>query len=154
MTANRLYFVQHGLAVSKTDNPERPLSDDGIKQTRAIARQLHSSNIPVSSIFHSGKLRAQQTAEIFASILNVKNAEAIEHLSPNDDIALTRQHLNVDQALYVGHLPHLEKLTSSLITGREKPEVISFQNSAVACLEKHNSLYHIRWYLIPPFANA
>jgi phosphohistidine phosphatase len=154
MTAHRLYFVQHGIAVSKTDNPERPLSDDGIKQTRAIAKKLHSSNIPVSSIFHSGKLRAQQTAEIIASILNVKNAEAIEHLSPNDTVALTRQHLNVDQALYVGHLPHLEKLTSSLITGREKPEIIKFQNSAVVCLEKQNSLYHIRWYLIPQLANA
>jgi phosphohistidine phosphatase len=154
MTANRLYFVQHGLAVSKNDNPERPLSEDGIRQTRAIASQLLSSNIPVSGIYHSGKLRAKQTAEIFASILNINKLAAVEHLSPNDDVSLFSQQLNTDQVLYVGHLPHLEKLVSSLVTGKDSPSVLKFKNSAVVCLEKNDSLYHISWYLTPYLAGG
>jgi len=153
MTANKLYFVQHGLATSKIDNPERPLSEDGIKQSQNIAKQLLTANTPISSIFHSGKLRAQQTAEIIASILNIKTVTAIDYLSPNDDTALIKRHLNVDKALYVGHLPHLEKLISDLITGKENPEIIKFQNSAIVCLEKNDSLYHILWYLTPQLTN-
>ena len=153
MTANKLYFVQHGLAVSKIDDPERPLSEGGIKQTKSIAKHLLSSNISISSIFHSGKLRAQQTAEIIASVLNIKTVTATDHLSPNDDVALIKQHLNVDKTLYVGHLPHLEKLVSNLVTGQESHDVIKFQNSAIVCLEKNNRLYHIQWYLTPQITN-
>ncbi len=153
MAANKLYFMQHGLAVSKTDNPERPLSEDGIKQTRGIAKQLLSSNTLISSIFHSGKLRAQQTAEIIADALDINTVSVIDGLSPNDDVALIKQDLNVDKALYVGHLPHLEKLISSLVSGKEKPEIIKFQNSAIVCLERNDSLYHIVWYLTPQLTN-
>ena len=153
MTANKLYFVQHGLAVNKTENPDRPLSAAGIKQTQNIAKQLLSSNIVIANVFHSGKLRAQQTAEIIASILNIETVSATDYLSPNDDVALIKQHLNVDKTLYVGHLPHLEKLVSSLVTEKESPNIIKFQNSAIVCLEKNNSLYHILWYLTPQLTN-
>ena len=70
MTADKLYFAQHGIAVSKNDDPERPLSKDGISQTKAIAKQLRQLGTPISAIFHSDKRRAQQTAEIFYSLLN------------------------------------------------------------------------------------
>ena len=153
MTANKLYFMQHGLAVSKTDNPERPLSEDGTNQTRSIAKQLLSSNVPISSIVHSGKLRAQQTAGIIADALSVNTVSVADCLSPNDDVALIKQELNVDNALYVGHLPHLEKLISSLITGKEETEIVKFQNSAIIRLERNDSLYHILWYLTPLLSN-
>ena len=153
MAANKLYFVQHGLAVNKTEDSDRPLSSAGIKQTQNIAKQLLTSNILISSIFHSGKLRAIQTAEIIASTLNIKTVSPTDYLSPNDDITLIKQHLNVDNALYVGHLPHLEKLVSSLVTGKESHNVIKFQNSATVCLEKNDSLFHILWYLTPLLTN-
>ena len=149
MTANRLYFTQHGLALDKTVNPDRPLSNAGLEQSRAIALQIHSSDITVSQIFHSGKLRAQQTAEIFARHLSVTSVTAIDNLSPNDDVRHTRQNLQTGDALYVGHLPHLEKLVSYLITGNENDRIIKFQNSAVVCLEKSENHYQLRWYLTP-----
>ena len=154
MTANRLYFVQHGLAVSKADNPGRPLSAEGIKQTENIARQLLRSDVSISSIFHSGKLRAQQTGGIFADVLNVSSIGAADHLSPNDDTGLIKSELNIDQAMYVGHLPHLEKLVSDLVTGHESPAIIKFQNSAVICLQPQDDLYRIAWYLTPDLVIA
>lgn len=146
---HRIYFAQHGLAVDKKDDPERPLSKDGIDQSKIVAKYLQDSKTPVTSVFHSGKLRAAQTAEIFAKALNISSTSVIEGLSPNDDVTLLAQQLNVNHALYVGHLPHLEKLTAYLVTGNENSTTIKFQNSAVVCLEKKENNYHIQWYLTP-----
>jgi len=151
MSADRLYFAQHGLAVDKSDDPERPLSEAGIQQTRSVADRLSISNTPVSRIFHSGKLRAAQTAEIFASALAVSTLSIADQLSPNDDVRLLANNLNEDNALYIGHLPHLEKLVSFLVTGNNEHNIIKFQNSAVVCLEKNNKQYHIEWYITPEF---
>ena len=154
MTADRLYFAQHGLAVNKAEDPERPLSKDGIEQTTSVANQLRAADIPVTNIFHSKKLRSQQTAEIFSSVLksiDLKQAKisGIDHLSPNDDISLIKQHLTASNALYIGHLPHIEKLVTSLITDDEDLNIIKFQNSAVICLEKKETRYQILWYITP-----
>ena len=149
MPAIKLYFAQHGLAVDKADDPERPLSEEGIKQTTAVAKQLQTSGVPISNICHSNKLRAQQTAEIFASSLNLAEVSEVEYLSPNDDISLIKQNLTLDNALYIGHLPHLGKLVSSLVTGNDDLDIIKFQNSAVICLEKNDDRYKIFFYLTP-----
>jgi len=153
MTNNQIYFAQHGLAVSKADNPDRPLSEAGIRQTEAIARQLRHSATPVAQIIHSGKLRALQTAQIFATELNLPTVATSEFLSPNDDVTLLARYLQTDAAinntLYIGHLPHLEKLVSFLITGKDEPSIIHYQNSGVVCLQKSESLYQLRWYVTP-----
>ena len=149
MTVNRLYFAQHGLAVDKLENPERPLSETGIKQTEAIAKHLSIAGIVVNHIFHSGKPRASQTAEIFAEAIKHSSTSAIDGLSPNDEVTLLAQNLNINHALYVGHLPHLEKLVAYLVTGNENSNIIKFENSAVACLEKSGTHYQLKWYLTP-----
>ena len=154
MTAKRIYFAQHGLAVDKADDPERPLSQAGIDQTKAIVKILQDSETPVSSVFHSGKLRAAQTAEIFANAMNISSTSPAEGLSPNDDVALLAKQLNVNHALYVGHLPHLEKLVAHLVTGDEDDNIVMFQNSAVVCLEKNEDYYKLRWYLTPELLNC
>ena len=148
-TITTLYLMQHGLAVDKKDNPERPLSQQGIEQTQAIATQMHNAKIKISAIFHSGKLRALQTAEIIASKLGIDSISAADHLSPNDDVSLITNSLTIDQALYVGHLPYMEKLTSYLINGDQEQKIIKFQNSAIVCLHKNDNNYHIEWYTLP-----
>ena len=112
MSARRIYLAQHGLAVDKSIDPERPLSEQGVTQTQAIAEQLHHAGISIARIFHSGKLRAQQTAEIFASILAVDDVDVANGFSPNDDVKLSKTHLKTHDALYNGHLPHLERHAS------------------------------------------
>lgn len=146
---NRIYFAQHGLAVSKEEDLNRPLSTEGIEQTIRIAKQLRVSDVQISDIYHSGKLRAQQTAEIYAAALSIPSLLIHDHLSPNDDIKKLVKELKINHALYVGHLPHLEKLTAYLVTGQETPAVITFKNSAIVCLEKNADTYTVQWYLTP-----
>ncbi len=87
---HRIYFAQHGLAVDKTEDPERPLSPAGRDQTKTIANTLLDSKISVSNIFHSEKLRASQTAEIFARILKISSLSAIEGFRSFSSVRLAR----------------------------------------------------------------
>ena len=153
MTNQKIYFMQHGLAVDKAMDPERPLSETGIQQTEMMADALRNSETQISSVFHSGKLRASQTADIITTISEISPASVINGLSPNDDATLLAQNLNIDDALYVGHLPHLDKMVSYLVTGNRLDSIIKFQNSAILCLENNEDRYHILWYLTHDLLN-
>jgi phosphohistidine phosphatase len=137
-----IYLAQHGLAIDKKENPERPLSSSGIMKTAAIARLLRDSAIHIKHICHSGKIRAEQTALIFAAEFTGADIHAVDYLSPNEDIKILADKLHSDAStnhtLYIGHLPHLDKLSAYLLSGQEAashmPSYINFQNSAVVCL--------------------
>ena len=63
-----VYFVQHGIAVPKQVDAQRPLSEPGRAEVSRVATQLAKCKISIDTLFHSGKLRARQTAElIFAT---------------------------------------------------------------------------------------
>ena len=150
MISKTVYFMQHGLALSKDENPDRPLSATGIKETTAIARHLGQTTFSPSKMYHSGKLRAQQTAEIIAQSTGLAAGDLTQHahLSPNDDIQLLLPQLQHD-ALYVGHLPHLDKLCTYLLTGNNDTGRIRFRNSAVLCLAHSENTWQLNW-LLPP----
>jgi len=152
MSARRIYLAQHGLALDKAEDPKRPLSKLGIAHTEAVAEQLHHANINISKIFHSGKLRAQQTAQVFASKLAIDDIAVVNGFLPNDDVKQSITQLTTEDALYIGHLPHLDRLASMLVSGDETSRVCIFQNSAVICIEAGDSTversgYAIKWYL-------
>ena len=58
----KLYLQQHGEAVSKDLDPERPLTGQGTEDVQRIARALKAAGVEITRAIHSGKLRAQQTA--------------------------------------------------------------------------------------------
>ena len=112
-----LYLVQHGKAESKDVDPERPLTKHGLDNARKMAAYAGRLRIRVAEIRHSGKLRAMQTAEVFAEVLGVPSSKC-RGLSPNDDVAPLVDELTerAENLMLVGHLPHLARLASSLLT--------------------------------------
>lgn len=68
----RLYLVQHGEAKKEEEDPLRPLSERGREDVQRVAKYVEKLDIKASIIFHSGKLRAKQTAEILAEKLNIE----------------------------------------------------------------------------------
>ncbi|MDJ0848388.1 MAG: histidine phosphatase family protein [Myxococcota bacterium] len=60
----RVYLVQHGLAKSKDLDPARPLTDAGRDEAERVARAVAAAGVDPALILHSGKSRAEQTAEI------------------------------------------------------------------------------------------
>jgi phosphohistidine phosphatase len=65
----QLYLVQHGAATAETDDPERPLTDEGRRTVEVVAEHLSRMGVKPGRIEHSDKLRARQTAEILAARL-------------------------------------------------------------------------------------
>ncbi len=145
--------MQHGIPVSKADDPERPLSSQGIKDVENLAEFLQKRGITVKDVYHSGKRRARETAEIMSTRL-APGAEPKERsgLSPLDDVEDIADQINKGNGglLIAGHLPHLAKLTSLLVIGNESVPVVSFQQGGLVCLERHeDDGWTVAWMVVP-----
>jgi phosphohistidine phosphatase len=114
-----VYLVRHGDAVPEEVDPLRPLSEQGRAEVEETARKLKEegerekgSGIRTDEIWHSGKLRAKQTAEIIARVLDVPEVIEKAGLKPNDPAepiaALLRE--SGKTILIAGHLPFIPKL--------------------------------------------
>lgn len=148
-----LYLVQHGKAKSAEEDPNRGLSDEGRSEVMRMAQFLSELRISVSLIQHSGKLRAEETAHLLAESIRCASGPGHVHdLAPNDDPSLMANFLRVytDDAMLVGHLPHLERLTSLLLTGSPDRRPVAFQNGGVVCLHKDSGgVWSIHWIVTP-----
>ena len=83
----RIYLTQHGLAVPKDVDPDRPSSEQGREDVRRLAEFLDKASIQVGQVLHSGKTRAKQTAEILAeALLPDGQPQAHAGLGPKDPL--------------------------------------------------------------------
>jgi len=149
-----IYLVQHGKPVPKEKDPEKPLSKRGRTEVENIAGFFKNAGIHVEAIYHSGKTRARQTAEIMNSKINPgKEPQRRGGLSPLEDVRAIAEEIKQEQKdfMIVGHLPHLEKLISVLITGSDSSQVVRFQQGGVVCLRTHEAEknWSIAWMLVP-----
>lgn len=88
-------------------------------------------------VWHSGKLRARQTAEAFWRACNaLAECSASRDLQPDDPPAWIRDRLRGEQRdiLLAGHFPHLPRLLALLLTGRDDAPA-SFPQHGVVALE-------------------
>lgn len=148
-----VYLMQHGKPVNEAVNPERPLAERGKKDVESLAEFLFKRGIRFDKVFHSGKTRARETAEIMSARLNPgKEPEAVKGLSPLDDVGEIADKINKEggDLLIAGHLPHLSRLTSRLVTGNESVSVVGFQQGGIVCLRKNEEGgWIVAWMLIP-----
>lgn len=149
----KLYLVQHGEATSEADDPERPLTHAGSEDVRRVARfAVERGSVAVERILHSGKTRAQQTAEIWGEQLGA-HIEHIDGLAPLDDPAIWEQRMVAESTdmMLVGHLPHLSKLAGLLAGGDADRAIVSFVPGGLVGLERVTAGW-IVWLVIPPIA--
>ncbi|HAJ92354.1 MAG TPA: phosphohistidine phosphatase SixA [Gammaproteobacteria bacterium] len=135
----KLYLLQHGEAVSKQEDPGRPLSERGVQDVQAVAALLGNAGIKVARVWHSGKRRAEQTADILAKVvLAGGRAEVVEGISPNDPVGEFATDADVweEDTLVVGHLPFMSRLVSLLVTGDTDTELVQYQPGSLVCLER------------------
>jgi phosphohistidine phosphatase len=148
-----IYLVQHGKNLSKDLDPDKGLSDEGVAEVKKIAETGKFYGVNVSRILHSGKTRARQTAQIFASTLEIKGEiEETEGIKPLDDVVEFAAKLDPESdIMVVGHLPFMEKLTSYLVTGSDQKPIFKFQNGGIVCLQKNpdEQSWIIKWSLSP-----
>ncbi|MBL1142197.1 MAG: phosphohistidine phosphatase SixA [Proteobacteria bacterium] len=154
----KLYLVQHGKSLSKEIDPGCPLSPEGEEDVRQVSEFLRASGITVNSVLHSGKMRAHQTAEIFADALLISGEEdVIDGIKPNDSIQdfSIKVHQFKSDTMLVGHLPFMEKMVSYLITGNEDSAIVAYKQGSVVCLQQDKEEHwRIQWMLRPETVGA
>ena len=148
-----IYLVQHAEAKSEQEDPSRSLSEKGMHDIIKVATHVSHLNLKIHMIFHSMKLRAKQTAEVLSERLNpAKGVSEIDGLAPLDDPTIWEKRLKdiPDDIILVGHLPHLDKLSSLLLCGDKDKNIISFKMAGIVCIKRtETASYALQWMVTP-----
>ena len=127
-----LILVHHGDAVGPDVDPQRPLSPRGRLAVEGLASGAAARGVKPTVIWHSGKLRAKQTAEAFWRACNpFAEFSATRDLQPEDSPDWMRDRLRAEprDVLIAGHYPHLPGLLAKLI-----PDSRAFPKNGVVAL--------------------
>jgi len=150
----KLYLVQHGEAVPKAEDPERPLTGQGRRDVRAVATLLQSAGVRVERVWHSGKTRAGQTAKLLAAAVlpRGRKPQAIDGIGPNAPVAEFCIDADVweEDTLVVGHLPFMARLVALLTTGDSERDIVAYSPGSVACLERADAGHWVLLWMVRP----
>ena len=143
-----LYLVHHGDAVGPDVDARRPLSPAGVAGVERIAAQAAANGARPQVVWHSGKLRAKQTAEAVWRACNaLAQFSASRDLQPDDPPQWFRDRLRGESRdiAIAGHFPHLPRLLALLVSGGEAGT--DFPPHGVVALETHDDgeTWHEVW---------
>jgi phosphohistidine phosphatase len=148
-----LYLVHHGDALPPERDPRRPLSDQGHLATERLAEQVAARGVRPALIWHSGKLRARQTAQLFWRACNpLAEMVAVPGLQPTDVPGLFRDRLLGEprDVMGIGHMPNIAHVLTLLTTGTEDRDT-AFPAHGIVALERESErdAWIERWRLEP-----
>jgi phosphohistidine phosphatase len=138
-----IFLVHHADAVPPTVDAQRPLSPYGWRAAEQLAASAAARGVLPATIWHSGKLRAKQTAEIFWRACNpLAELTAVRGLQPGDPAEWMRDRLlgETRDVMVVGHMPHLPSLLE-LMRGGGAQAASSFPLHGMVALD----LDGVRW---------
>jgi phosphohistidine phosphatase len=116
----KLFLVHHADAVGPEVDTRRPLSPLGETQAERAAAEAAARGACPDAVWHSGKLRARQTAQAFWRACNaLAEFKASADLQPDDPPSRIRDRLRGEtrDILIAGHFPHLPGLLALLLAG-------------------------------------
>jgi len=140
----QLFIVRHGIAVDREDpkcppDPERYLTEEGMEKTRQVAKGVAALGISADLMLTSPYVRAEQTAEIFASALGYakQRIRRSDLLFPGAEPSLLFRELAKEKqasAVFLfGHAPHLDDVIATALGS--KKHLTALKKAGVAFLE-------------------
>lgn len=140
----QLYIVRHGSAVDRDDpkcpaDPQRYLTDEGKEKTRQVAKGVAEIAAMPDLILTSPYVRARQTAEIFAAVLEYPKQKIRETdllLPGAEPLQLFRELAKEKESSTVfvfGHGPNVDGLVAASV-GSKHP-ICSMKKAGVAAVE-------------------
>jgi phosphohistidine phosphatase len=147
-----LFLVHHGDAVGPDVDPMRPLSDRGRVQVDMLAQKAAERGAKPDVVWHSGKLRARQTAEAYWKHCNpLALFSATRGLQPTDPTSWIVDAIAGDTRpiLLAGHFPHMPRLLARLMTGNAEAGPFDFPLNGIVALESVDGKWIERWRLKP-----
>jgi phosphohistidine phosphatase len=160
-----LYLIRHADAVPVGDNgiandADRPLTDLGRNQAKALAKALQKQGIHLDKLLTSPLLRARQTAEeIVSSWVGPQPAiEECEPLEPGGKakkLAKFVRDLEVNAVGLVGHQPDLSEHVAWLIgSKRAHIDLEKAGVAAIRCGEARKGGGMLAWLITPQWFGA
>ena len=140
-----LFLVHHADALPPHVDHLRPLSSVGLAQADRVAQALAAHGARPAVVWHSGKLRARQTAEACWRVLNpLASFAATRGLRPEDDPQVFVDALagESDDVLAAGHMPNLPRLLF-LLTGKS-----DFPQHGAVAVERTDAGWVERWRVV------
>jgi len=148
-----LYLVQHGEAKKEDEDPARGLTAKGIEDVRKTASFAAKARVKVNRILHSGKTRAEQTANIFGEALKPKEGVIVSgDLAPMDDPAVWAKRIaeTSEDTMLVGHLPFMAKLAGLLLCRIVEMTFVDFKMGGIVCLKRlDDGRWMLEWMAVP-----
>jgi phosphohistidine phosphatase len=127
-----LYLIRHGIAEERgnyEDDTQRPLTDEGRKKTRQVAKRLYDLGLRFDLLQTSPLVRAQQTADVFTDLFATPVQQSLE-LAPEGNFETwlswvtqwLSEHPQPAKASLgiIGHEPDLTSWVEMLIWGEVK----------------------------------
>jgi len=162
-----LYLVRHARAGQADperwpDDRERPLTADGARRFRPVARALRDLGVAPDVVLASPLTRAWQTAELLARWADWPAPTACAALEPDQPPAAALEALQpyaqARSLALVGHEPHLHLLLSRLLSGADDLVQVELKKGAAAGLRcdegPRAGSASLRWLLTPALARA
>jgi phosphohistidine phosphatase len=153
----RIFLVRHGIAGDpdewKGPDDSRPLNAKGRRRFRETARTFAKLGDRVELLCTSPLVRAVQTAEILADVLELDEISVLEELRPDVPVQqlLDRVAQLVEKRIaLVGHDPQLSGVAGAL--GGVEPARIDFPKGAIVRFDAEDAAAREaqpRWWLEP-----
>ncbi len=162
----KLYLVRHGIAVDrlggeiKTDF-DRPLTGEGSDEAELVATGLRKLGVKPDLLVSSPLVRARQTAEIFAKVLEcreeIKICEALQPGGHPTDLYKSLGKTRANEIMFFGHEPDIGELTAKLLHGGADFH-LPFKKAGVCRID----VTHLpppgpgilKWFITPKIARA
>ncbi|MFZ0486933.1 MAG: phosphohistidine phosphatase SixA [Arenicellales bacterium] len=148
------YLCQHGDALARDVDPDRPLSKRGTADVCNVAGSL-GGRIVIDAIIHSGRTRARQTAELLherlAPDVDIREQAGLGPKDPVEDFAAVIAS-STDNLMMVGHMPFVGRLASHLLCHAGDPDrnIVAFQPGTVVALERQDDgNWMLAWMVTP-----
>jgi phosphohistidine phosphatase len=152
------YLVRHAIAEERS--PERPdgeraLTAEGVRKMRQAVDGLRRLDVKPGVIWSSPLCRAQETANLLATGLEIKSSAICAALAPESGQTplLTAMQTAPDPLMLVGHQPDLGLLASRILTGDPVAVDLPFKKGGVACIAwaGNEAAGHgrLKWFLTP-----
>ena len=151
-----LFLLRHGEAEPhSTEDARRQLTSKGRRDVRAVCRRAWVNKVRPSLALTSPLIRAQQTAQIAAEVLDVKQIAKTRALLPDaSPEALWRElkkYPHAEQVLLAGHEPAMSSLAAFLLGGA----VVDFKKGTLMRISIEGELPGVlRWMITPRLARV
>jgi phosphohistidine phosphatase len=144
-----LVLVHHADALAPGVDARRPLSARGREEAQWLAGEAHARGVAPAVIWHSGKLRARETAYAFLqACAPFASFTMVRGLAPADPPEITCNLLNVEDRdlLAVGHMPNI-----GAVLERLSRTSAAFPLHGMVALERgDDGKYEESWRVGPP----